>query len=302
MAKIDRPVPANWKRKTDAPPREAGVFSLLTYNVKNMFDSVDAAKEKGTAEKPVWEMNASAKVVRLADPDVMTNQEVENIGIYKQWGQNNLEGRFANQALVEGNDRRGIDVAAMSRYPIVQVISHKDEVFPLSDQSGTTKFSRDLLRVDIDVEGEVVSVYTTHSVSRRDGKPEEIFAGDNQRIAESQAIKQIVTREMSEYPQRLYIITGDFNDDTQDPSLQALINGPGDKLVDTLDGLDQKERNTWPSAQPKKPKHPPGQFDHILIPERMKDRLLDSQVLDFGEATANGSDHKPIRARFRVKP
>lgn len=300
MAKIDRQPAPNWKRKNDIPPREPGVFSLMTYNVKNMFDNVDAAKEKGTAEKPVWQMNASAKVVKMADPDIMTNQEVENIGIYQQWGNTNLEGRFPNQVLIEGNDRRGIDVAGMSRYPIVNIVSHKDESFPLSDNSGPTKFSRDLLRLDLDVEGEIVSVYTTHSASRREGKPEEIFVGDNQRIAEAQAIKNIVTREMKEYPQRLYIITGDFNDDTQDASLQALINGPGDKLVDTLDGLAQEDRNTWPSTPPKKPKYAPGQFDHILIPERMKDRLIDSQVLDFGDATANGSDHKPIRARFRT--
>ncbi len=87
MAKIDRQPAPNWKRKNDIPPREPGVFSLMTYNVKNMFDNVDAAKEKGTAEKPVWQMNASAKVVKMADPDIMTNQEVENIGIYQQWGQ-----------------------------------------------------------------------------------------------------------------------------------------------------------------------------------------------------------------------
>ena len=55
-----------------------------------------------------------------------------------------------------------------------------------------------------------------------------------------------------------------------------------------------------PADKRKAGKFPVGQFDHILIPEKLKDRLLDSQVLDYGQMTENASDHKPIRARFRV--
>lgn len=295
--KIDRPGPNGWPRKGETFRRESGVFSLLTYNVKNLFDDIDAAKEKGTAAKPVWELNAATKVVQRVDPDLMTNQEVENLDVYQSWNKQ-LGGQFQT-ALVEGNDKRGIDVGAMSRYPIVNVVSHKDHQFPLSDGSALTHFSRDLLRVDVQVENEVVSIYTTHSASRRSGTPEEVFVGDNQRIAESMAIKEIVASEMKEFPSRLYIITGDFNDDLQDRALKALMDGPGDRLIDTLADKAPEARQTWPSKPPKNPKYPPGQFDHILIPEKMKDRLIDSQVIDLGQSTATASDHRPILARFR---
>jgi endonuclease/exonuclease/phosphatase family metal-dependent hydrolase len=307
MAKIHNRRPNNpaayrTKEKRNAPdiePQE-GVFTVLTYNLKNMFDNQDAVKEKGSGEKPVWESNALTKVIQRSGADIMTNQEVENLPVYQQFGRQNLQGALPHAALVEGNDRRGIDVAAMSRYPIVHVVSHKDHLFPLADQSGQTRFSRDLLRVDVDVQGEIVTLYTTHSYSRRQGKAAEVFMADNQRLAEAQAIKSIVTQEMSQYPGRLYIITGDFNDETEDPSLQALMEGPGEKLIDTLDGQEREARLTWPANSSKAGKYRPGQFDHILIPASMKHRLLDSQVLDYGQTTATASDHKPIRARFRL--
>lgn len=279
---------------------QAGVFTLLTYNVKNLFDNVGAAKEKGTGEKPVWELNAATKVVKRSGADIMTNQEVENFQVYDRWAQQDLQGALPHTALVEGNDKRGIDVAAMSKYPIVQVVSHKDTLFPVGEGDTSTRFSRDLLRLDIDVQGEIVSLYTTHSYSRRQGKPEEVHAADAQRLAEAKAIKSIVSEEMKEFPGRLYIITGDFNDETEDASLQALIQGPGDKLMDTLQDLPREQRLTWPSDSTKSGKFKPGQFDHILIPEAMKDRLLDSQLLDYAQTTATASDHKPIRARFRL--
>ena len=290
-----------WKKPQGPAAPEPGVLSLVTYNLKNMFDNVNADKQKGSTAKPLVEMRAAGKVVVKSGADVMTNQEVENKQIYDSWAADNLQGALPNSVLLQGNDKRGINVGLMTRYPIIQVITHKDEQFPLNDGSAMTQFRRDLLRVDLDVEGETISVYTTHLQSRRGGKADEVFIGDNQRIAEAKAIKEIVSREMKPYPGRLYIITGDLNDGTGNESVQALLNGPGDKLIDTLAGKPDAERMTWPS-DPRNQKFPAEQFDHILIPESMKHRLIDCQVLDYAENTINASDHKPVRARFRVGP
>ncbi|MBS2034407.1 hypothetical protein JST97_05440 [bacterium] len=286
--------PKKPKNTAEVQPEE-GVLTLVTYNLKNFYDGVDADKSKGTGEKPVWEVNALTKVVQRSGAQVLTGQEVETKEILQDWTDARLNGQMPHVALEPGNDKRGIQVGMLSSFPMLKVVTHKDE-----ELDGGRRFSRDLLRVDLDVAGETVSVYTTHSHSRRsDDKRTE---ADAQRLAEAQAIKRIVTREMAEFPNRLYVITGDFNDTTEDPALQALINGPGDRLMDTLSGQDAEQRTTWPSDPAKAGKFPTGQFDHILIPERMKDRLLDSQVLDYREMTRTASDHKPIRARFKVGP
>ena len=95
-------------------------------------------------------------------------------------------------------------------------------------------------------------------------------------------------------------ITGDFNDGTVDKSIQEILNGPGDKMIDTLEGLPAKQRKPNPANPAKLGKFTSAQFDHILIPESMKHRLVDSEVLDMHELTANASDHKPLRARFSL--
>jgi endonuclease/exonuclease/phosphatase family metal-dependent hydrolase len=282
-------------------PRE-DLFTLVTYNVNNMFDDIDADPTKGTAAKPAVMMKAAGKVAHRSGADLMTNQEVENLQIYRKWGQEFAGNRLPNAVLEPGNDKRGINVAAMSRYPISKVVTHKDVEFPLADGSAMTKFSRDLLRVDVEVGQETLSVYTTHSRNRRWGAPEEVALGDNQRIGEARAIKRIVADEMKAYPGRLYMITGDFNDGTEDKSLQEILHGPGDKMIDTLEGVPANQRNTWPANPAKLGKFKATQFDHILIPESMRHRLVDSEVLDMHELTANASDHKPLRARFTITP
>ncbi|MFN8608853.1 MAG: hypothetical protein U0931_15070 [Vulcanimicrobiota bacterium] len=300
MAKI-RPNPPNNpaayrakkpKNQPEVTPEE-GVLTLVTYNLKNFFDGVGADKAKGTGEKPVWEVNALTKVVQRSGAEVLTGQEIENKQVLQDWTDERLNGQLPNVALEPGNDRRGIQVGMLSKYPMLKIVSHKDE-----ELEGGRRFSRDLLRVDLEVQGETISVYTTHSHSRR--RDQLADEADAQRLAEANAIKRIVTREMAEYPNRLYIITGDFNDTTEDPALQALLEGPGERLIDTLSGQPEENRVTWPADPDKAGKFPVGQFDHILIPERMKDRLLDCQVLDYREMTQNASDHKPVRARFKV--
>ncbi|MBN9416708.1 MAG: hypothetical protein J0I12_14785 [Candidatus Eremiobacteraeota bacterium] len=276
------------KNQAEVQPQE-GVFTLVTYNMKNFFDGYDQDPKKGSTEKPVWEVNALTKVLARSGAEVVLAQEVENEGVLQRWPE-----QLPNVTAPGTNDKRGINLGVLSKYPMVKVVTHKD-----AKLEGDRSFSRDLLRADLDIQGETVSVYTTHSQNRR--TDEKAPEADRQRLAEATAIKEIVTREMQEFPNRLYVITGDFNDTTEDPALQALLNGPGDKLVDTLAGQEPKQRVTWPANPAKAGKYPPGQFDHILIPEKFKDRLIDSQVLDYRELTQNASDHKPIRARFRLQ-
>lgn len=156
-----------------------------------------------------------------------------------------------------------------------------------------THFSRDLLRTDILIGNETVTVYNTHSIAQRndwDG------FDTKQRLAEAKAIRDIVMEEMAQFPGRLYMIVGDLNADLDEESLQELLNGPGEKLVDTLAGLPDGKRHTWPADPRRSHGHDPVQFDHILIPESQRHRLIRSEVLNSDNP---GSDHKAVRAEFR---
>lgn len=283
--------------------------TLGQYNVRNWFAKEDENPELGKREKPSWSLELLAQNMDRSGADVLTLQEVgtslDNVKDF--FNQAPLKGKFPYVAMENTNDTRGVHVVIASRYPITQVVSHAQETFPLADGTALTRFSRDLLRADIDVQGIPFTVYTTHGKSRRVyAKDDPAHPGgdnpDNQRIGEGRAIGAIVAREMKPFPGRLYVVTGDLNDGTEDPSVQAILNHPeGEKLFDTLSGLPEKERRTWPADPAKSHGHSPEQFDHILVPLSQKEKVLDSSIIDIPRVSQKASDHLEVVATFQLE-
>lgn len=272
----------------DPRPAQDNSFTLATYNVKNLFDDKDQNAELGTTEKPEAELEALANNIASSHADVLTLQEVENLPVLQKFLQEHLPGVFQDVILVEGNDRRGIDVAVLSKFPVTQVVSHKDHQFPLADGSGQTSFNRDLLRVDLDVRGTPFTVYTSHFKSKRGGP-----RSDNERIAEAQETRRILAAEMAPFESRRFVVTGDLNDTPDSKTLRVLTEPyqgqPG--LIDTLEG--HSNNLTFPSKRPKE------QIDHILYPPHMADQLLGSQVYRDGDSKL-ASDHLMVISRWKV--
>ncbi|MFN8609997.1 MAG: hypothetical protein U0931_20820 [Vulcanimicrobiota bacterium] len=276
------------------------------YNIRNWFAPEDENPELGKKAKPDWSLEKMAQNIQRSGADVLTMQEVGT-------SQQNVKKFFARRlpefkhiAMEGTNDKRGVHVIIASKYPITKVVSHTNERFPLADGTADTRFSRDLLRADIDVQGIPFTVYTTHGKSRR------VYAADdpahpggenpdNQRIGEGRAIANIVAREMKDYPGRLYVVTGDLNDGTEDPSVQAILNPPeGPKMFDTLQGLPESERRTWPADPEKGHGFAPEQFDHILVPCDQKEKVQDSYVVNIKGISIPASDHLELVAKLQL--
>jgi endonuclease/exonuclease/phosphatase family metal-dependent hydrolase len=283
--------------------------TLGTYNVKNWFAPEDANPELGKRPKPEQELSALAKNIGASGADIVTLQEVgTSESNVKQFFDTKLHGEFPYLAYKDTNDARGVHVVVASKYPITNVVSHTGETFPLGDGTGTTHFSRDLLRADIDVKGIPMTVYTTHAKSRRTYAPNDpAHPGgenpDNQRIGEGKAIASIVAREMKEYPNRLFVVTGDLNDGTEDKSVQAIMHpADGPQLFDTLQGQPESARRTWPADLSKAHGHGSEQFDHVLVPEAQKDRVLGEKIINIPQVSQVASDHLEIVTEFNLAP
>ena len=267
-----------------------GSFTLGTYNVKNLFDEHDQDPQSGTAQKPEAELRALARNIERSGADIFTLQEVENQQVLQDFLNDYLPGKFSEVVLVEGNDRRGIDVAVISRFPINKVVSHKDNSFPLADGSGQTSFNRDLLRVDVDIHGIPFSVYTSHFKSKIGGA-----RAENERVAEAQETRRILAQEMTPYEKHNFVVTGDLNDTPNSKTLQVLTQPweGQEALYSSLEGLPDSQRKTFPSKKPK------DQIDHILMPQHLKDNLVESSVYRDQDSKL-ASDHLMVRATFRL--
>lgn len=287
--------------------------SVATYNVKNLFmqrDITDSSRQRPKSERS---LAALAESVDRLDADVIALQELSSKETLETdlLSRRDLAEKYPHVAYIKGNGDRGINVGIISKYPFNAVVSHKDEKFPLIDGSGQTQFSRDLLRVDVNTDSDPdteLSVYTTHSKSRRPADPGEI-SSDTQRISEGTAIRNIVEREMKDFPERLFVVTGDFNDSHNDASVKAVLEPKGkERWMDSLEHLSEEDRKTWP-ANPNDKRFDSVQFDHIIFPASKKDQLVSSDKVRFEQSidsdtkwvSSAASDHLPVVAHFTIK-
>ncbi|MDO5296338.1 MAG: endonuclease/exonuclease/phosphatase family protein [bacterium] len=261
---------------------------IVSFNVENLFDSIDDPhkKDEETPPKSTEDMAKLARALALADGDVVTLQEVENIGILNDFLDEYLPGQYPYRALVEGNDMRGIDVAVISKYPIDSVQSHKQVRFPLPDGKKTF-LRRDLLRTDINIKGMPLTVYTTHFKAQAGGQ-----RADEVRLGEAKAVRAIIAGEMSAFPGRRYILTGDFNDTPNSAVGQIFLEKNSSVWKSSLAGLSGADAIT----------HPPTHraIDYVLYPASMEAEACGGGVqrLPDGEM---GSDHWLIYGDFQFK-
>ena len=175
---------------------QADSFSVMSFNVENLFDTQDDFKKDDKAFLPlskkqlnkhkqsckrirvqVWkneclyldwnETVKDAKLINILNliiayedsgPDVIVFQEIENNNVLQQLF-NLLEPYgYSDYKLLEGNDYRGIDNAVISKYPI------KDSRLHYIKFSGefSNKDSRPILDVLIDINGTNVRFYGVH--------------------------------------------------------------------------------------------------------------------------------------------
>lgn len=274
-----------------------GSFRIASYNVLNLFDKVDDPdkRDEGTRPKSVESERALAQVMEDSGADVIALQEVENIDILTQFrNSNGLADDYPHVVLVEGNDGRGIDVALLSKHPIKNVESHKDEVFPIEGEE-SRGFLRDLLQADIEIPqyGEV-RFFLNHFASKRGGD-----RADRMREAEAKAAREIIKRETADFPSGHYVMLGDFNDTPDSESVQILTRKDSDGwgLVDAF----RKEPDTvsYPTSEKTARKWGYKRIDQILLSPKMAATQVEEQVHKHPQSE-EASDHWMVSADFQL--
>ena len=136
--------------------------------------------------------------------DIVVLQEVENINVLQMLHEKGLKNQgFKTVLLLEGPDRRGIDVAIMGRFPLVKGKKSKLYDVPLYKESANgkkkRKYTRGILEATFNVWGKEVTILANHWPSP--GNPAKF------RNETAQIMRSIAARD----PHRAIIATGDFN-------------------------------------------------------------------------------------------
>ena len=265
LAAQDAPMPAS---TTLTQP-----LRIASYNLKNALDLFDDpwTLDEVTPPKPRAEWEQIAAVLRHVNADIVALQEVENEPLLKA-ARDELFADLGYTHLVAcpTNDRRGIRVAVLSRFPITSITSHCQRSFTHPDEPDAAhQFARDFPHVRIDMNGTPLHLFPAHFKSNYTSRDEDPHA-IRQRTAAAMEARTIVQNLLMDDPDALVAVCGDFNSDCAKqkndtrpwPATQVMLSETdGIRLTDCHAHLDRKARITIPA----KGKYPPRVFDYILV-------------------------------------
>ena len=212
------------------------VLRVASFNVLNLFDNHDDPYhiDEGTSPKSAFQMLRLAKTMDALDADVLALQEVENRGILKRLNLV-LQKPYPYVELIEGNDPRGIDVALLSRFPILRSMSHR-----LRKLDGNHKISRDLIVFELDTgKGGRLLVSPVHLKSKRSSKgdPESALW----RGAEARGLLTLLDELRARSWKAPFITLGDFNDKPDSKVLSPLF----ERMTDGLAGIPAEDNYSY---------------------------------------------------------
>lgn len=267
----------------------AGKFTLATYNVENLFDGSNVVLDPKTSPAKSHEDKLTlATAMKELNADVVGLVEVESKATLRNFRDAYLADMgYQHMALVEGNDRRGIDVAVLSRFPITHVKSHKNATFGVPGAPGPQQLSRDLLQVQIKPgKGYAFTVFMTHLKAHAGGAQ-----ADAKRKAEAMEIRRILRDFEEANPRANYALMGDFNDQPSTETMKVFLEGR-DRDPSLFDALSELGASAF-TYHPLKYR---GRIDYILLSEGIKREYLPNSavILDTPAAQA-ASDHLPAK-------
>lgn len=263
--------------------------TIATFNVENLFarykfkSDIDASKvmrDGWLIEESCFDIfdqvkrSITAAAIKAMKADILCLQEVEGMDTVKKFRTDYLGGRSAYPyiMLVDGNDPRLIDVAVLSKFPIVHARSHQH----FYDKARRRYvFSRDNLEVDVMINDKTsLTLYVNHLKSMVGGRR----ATAGIRTLQCERIKASVMERFGKTcGKKNVVILGDFNDypesDAQgDTSLGELLTWK--QFENCITRLAQEERWTHHYAQKNEYK----QLDYILLSKTLASKVISVNV------------------------
>ncbi len=208
-------------------------YTVMSYNVENLFDTVDdpkvpdeeflpASEKKWDNEKYQKKLADIARVISevnpLELPEVVGLVEVENQQVLEDLvNTGKLKGQYAI-IHEESPDYRGIDVALIYRKDAFSETTH--EVLPVTFPDDPEFKTRDILHVTGKIKNKTVHVFVNHWPSRIGGDEKT----EPKRVLAASVLKKKVDELCAADPKARIIIMGDMNDEPANKSLMEALS------------------------------------------------------------------------------
>ncbi len=247
--------------------------------------------------------------IKALDVDVLCVQEVENLDALEDFVKffHLKDEGFEHLSLVEGNDKRLIDVGVISKLPLGSVTSWRHRTHP--KDPAETVFSRDLLQVEIleSKDGKpILTVYVNHLKSQLANTAEETKKNDERRQRQAESIASIIAEDPPGTP---YLVVGDMNDTPDSDPLSAFEEKA--KLFDALTTAEERG-GPYPDNDPTPPPDRPWThryrgdgktsyelYDQIWASPDLQGKVAKAWILRRTLRGGNASDHDPAAIELK---
>ncbi len=233
-------------------------YTVVSYNVENLFDTVDDPKipdeeflpeseKQWTPERYQKKLNDLAEVISEINPKELP----EIVGLVEVENQTVLEdlvhtAKLNNQYAIiheESPDYRGIDVALIYRRDAFKEITH--ETLPVVFPDDPNFKTRDILHVTGKIGNKTVHIFENHWPSRIGGDEKT----EPKRVLAATVLKNKVDQILAAEPNARIIIMGDMNDEPANKSLEETLGakspGSGAELVNLMMPDDKLNLGTY---------------------------------------------------------
>ena len=223
-------------------------YTIVSYNVENLFDTVDdpkiADEEFLPESEKKWDivryqkkLNDLSRVISEVNakelPEIVGLVEIENRTVIEDLIQTEpLKDQGYTIIHEESPDFRGIDVALIYRKDAFHEIMH--ETLPVVFPDNPEFKTRDILHVTGQIKNITVHIFVNHWPSRVGGDEKT----EPKRVLAASVLKAKIDDILAADPKALIIIMGDMNDEPTNKSLVEILGAKspdsGAKLVNLM--------------------------------------------------------------------
>ncbi|KAB8317720.1 endonuclease/exonuclease/phosphatase family protein [Tolypothrix campylonemoides VB511288] len=237
--------------------RNSGAIVGVRANGVNSWDGRIVFKRAKFSEETRFN---TARVINEIAADVQCLVEIENRLTLKEFSEEFLDSRFEYSMAIDGNDKRGIDVGLLSRFPIGNIRTH---IFD-KDSRGELLFDRDCLEVEVLLPADrKLTILCNHFKSKRNDSA-------SRRQEQANRVSEIVSN--FDLSQDLVVVAGDLNDTPTSSTIEKLLNT--ENLYDVLEIWFADMADRWTYAF----RNQLDQIDYLLVSQPLREALTKAGV------------------------
>jgi endonuclease/exonuclease/phosphatase family metal-dependent hydrolase len=272
---------------------QADTFSVMTYNLRQYALTDRDGGGKPDDPKPENERRVAASLIAKEHPDVLAVQEMGDATVFAQF-RDDLRAAGADYPYAEllERERREINLAVLSRFPIVSVQHHTNEWYSIGESK--VPVARGFLDVSIQVNPKYRFRLLTAHLKSKVYNP---LGQTEMRRNEARLLNKVIRGILEKDPDINLLVAGDFNDDYNSAPVREVGGKRGGPMTDLRPA--DSVGDVWTYFYGAVDGY--SRFDYFFVNAGMLAEVVRKQTRVVRDPLMyEASDHRPVIAVFRA--